>query len=415
MTTPARPLPRAPYRWRGRPASSAVRLAIRAAARSVARVARRAGGTARKAVPDWGLAGAAGALCLAGAVLVWAATAPRLAAEGEDPHTYLRRQLLNAAAGAVVMVAFALADHGTVRSWTPRLYALGCLGLLAVLTPLGRTVNGAQSWLGVGDFQVQPSELVKPALVLTLAMLLGEQPDGERRPGAAQVLLALAVAAVPLGLVMLQPDLGTFTIIAAITLGMLVAAGVRWRWIAALGSAGVAAAALAWLLGLLRPHQVQRLLTFADPLADPRGAGYNAAQALITVGSGGPYGRGLLRGDQTGGGFVPEQHTDFVFTVAGEELGFAGSALVLLLLWAVLARGLRVAARAASPYGTLAAAGIVCWLAVQTFVNVGMVVGLLPIVGVPLPFVSYGGSSVVACLAAVGVLMSIRRQDVRRL
>ncbi|GIH59834.1 rod shape-determining protein RodA [Microbispora siamensis] len=411
MTVPApvrpRPTPPAPYRWPVRPASSAVR----SASRSAARLARRVAG----GVPDWGLAGAAGALCLVGVVLVWASTGPRLAAEGEDPRTYLRRQLLNVAVGAVVMVAFALADHGALRAWTPPLYALGCLGLLAVLTPLGRTVNGAQSWLGAGALQVQPSELVKPALVLILAMLLGEQPDGEHRPRGAQVLLALAVAAVPLGLVMLQPDLGTFTIIAAITFGMLVAAGVRWRWIGLLASAGAAAAVLAWVLGLLRPHQVHRLLTFADPLADPQGAGYNAAQALITVGSGGLSGRGLLRGDQTGGGFVPEQHTDFVFTVAGEELGFAGSALVLLLLWAVLARGLRVAARAASPYGTLAAAGIVCWFGVQTFVNVGMVVGLLPIVGVPLPLVSYGGSSVVACLAAVGVLMSVRGQDVRRL
>ncbi|WP_378786799.1 FtsW/RodA/SpoVE family cell cycle protein [Nonomuraea fastidiosa] len=158
---------------------------------------------------------------------------------------------------------------------------------------------------------------------------------------------------------------------------------------------------------------MQRLLTFADPMADPQGAGYNAAQALVTVGSGGLFGRGLFHGDQTGGRFVPEQHTDFIFTVAGEELGFAGAALLLVLLWLVLHRALAIAAAAATPYGRLAAAGIVCWLAAQTFINVGMVVGLTPIVGVPLPFVSYGGSSIVACLAAVGVLMSVRRQASR--
>ena len=361
------------------------------------------------------LGAAAVLLCLLGAVLVWSATRPRLADTGEDPQTYLKRQLLNIAVGLVVLATLALADPGTLRAWTPVAYLATCLGLVLVLTPLGKTVNGSQSWLGLGGLQVQPAEFAKITLVLGLATLLGDLPEGEHRPRGTQVLLALGVAAVPLGLVLLQPDLGTFMILAATVLGMLVVSGVRWRWIALLGLAGAGAAALAWWLELLRPHQVQRLLTFADPLADPQGAGYNAARALVTVGSGGLFGRGLFHGEQTGGRFVPEQHTDFVFTVAGEELGFAGSVLILVLLWLVLWRGLRVAGEAATPYGTLAAAGIVCWLAVQTFVNIGMVVGLVPVVGIPLPLVSYGGSSVVVCLAAVGVLMSIHRQSRRRL
>ncbi|GAA3138453.1 rod shape-determining protein RodA [Planomonospora alba] len=364
---------------------------------------------------DWALCAAAVALCLLGAVLVWSATRPRLVAAGEDPQAYLKRQIANVVVGLALMTALALSGHGALRAWTAPLYALSCLGLVAVLTPLGMTVNGSQSWLGLGGLRVQPSEFAKLALVLGLAAVLGDPPDGGRRPRGPQVLLALGLAAVPLGLVMLQPDLGTFTILAVTAGCMLVVAGVRWRWIALLALAGAAAAAAAWWLELLRPHQVQRLLTFTDPAADPQGAGYNAAQALVTVGSGGLFGRGLFQGDQTGGRFVPEQHTDFVFTVAGEELGFAGTMLILLLLWIVLRRGLRVAGRAASPYGTLAAAGIVCWLAVQTFVNVGMVVGLAPVVGVPLPFVSYGGSSVAVCLAAVGVLAAIHRQDAHRL
>jgi rod shape determining protein RodA len=363
---------------------------------------------------DWLLGGAAVALCTIGAVLVWASTRPRLLAVGGDPEEFLKRQIASITIGIAAMVAIALADHRTLRAWTPVLYVLSCLGLVLVLTPLGRTVNGSQSWLGIGGLQVQPSEFAKVTLVLGLATLLSDAPDGERRPRTTQVLLALLAAAVPLGLVMLQPDLGTFMILSATVLGMLVLAGLRWRWIGLLVLAGATAGVLAWWLDLLRPHQVQRLLTFTDPLADPLGSGYNAAQALVTVGSGGLFGRGLFQGDQTAGRFVPEQHTDFIFTVAGEELGFAGAVVILLLLWVVLRRALSIAGQADASYGGLIAAGIVCWFAVQTFVNIGMIIGLVPIVGVPLPFVSYGGSSIVACLAAVGVLMSIRGRPTRR-
>lgn len=362
---------------------------------------------------DWVLAGAAVALCAAGVLLVWSATEPRLLDSGGDPHTYLRRQLLNVAAGAVAMVALAAADHRVLRAYTPWAYLACCAGLAAVLTPLGRTVNGAQAWLGLGGFQVQPSELTKLALVLALATVLAEAPDGERRPRLTQVVLALALVAPPAALIMLQPDLGTMLIMIAVVFGALFAAGVALRWLALLVVAGGAVAVAAWWFELLRPHQVSRLIAFAEPSADPLGAGYTAHEALVTVGSGGAFGRGLFQGDQTAGRFVPEQHTDFVFTVAGEELGFAGSALIVLLMGLVLWRGLRIAgsatSRAGSTYGSVVAAAIVCWLGMQTFVNVGMALGLAPVIGVPLPFVSYGGSATVAALAAVGVLQSIHR------
>ncbi|AQZ70229.1 rod shape-determining protein RodA [[Actinomadura] parvosata subsp. kistnae] len=359
---------------------------------------------------DWRVLVPVTALGVLGVLLVWSATRPRMQVAGQDPQTYLKSQVVHVLVGLAVMITLALAGPAALRAWTLPAYAVSLLGLAAVLTPLGRTANGAQSWLSLGGLDLQPSEPAKVALVLMLAVLLGDRADGRRGP---RVLPALVVAALPLGLIMAQPDLGTAMIMVVTAGGMLVVAGVRRRVLLLLAGAGVAAAAAAWFLGLLRPHQVQRLLTFADPMADPQGAGYNAAQALVTVGSGGLFGRGLFQGEQTGGRFVPEQHTDFVFTIAGEELGFAGAALILVLLWAVLRRALRIAGESLTPFGTLAAAGIACWLGAQTFINVGMVLGLAPIVGVPLPFVSYGGSSIVSCMAAAGVLIAVHRRRPR--
>ncbi len=353
---------------------------------------------------DWRICLPAIVLCAAGVVLVWSSTR----AEIHDTGAYLSRQLGYGVAGLALMVALACVSRWQLRAWSVPVFVVACLGLAAVLTPLGVTVNGSRSWLGIAGLQFQPSEPAKLALVLALAALLGSPADTPGRSPAARLPAALAVAAVPIGLVMLQPDLGTALILGTITAGMLVLAGTPWRWIALLAAGALAAAALAWWLELLKPHQVARLLSFADPEADPQGSGYNALQALETVGSGGLTGRGLFRGDQTGGHFVPEQHTDFIFTVAGEELGFLGAALLLVLLWAIMWRGLQIAMRAGTPYERLVAGGIVCWFATQSAINVGMVLGLAPVVGVPLPLLSYGGSSTLTCLAAAGVLMSVR-------
>ena len=221
------------------------------------------------------------------------------------------------------------------------------------------------------------------------------------------MLTVLALAAVPLFLIMLQPDLGTAVVLCAILLGTFAVAGVPTRWIVGLVLAAVCVGTAAVQLGVLDDYQKARLTSFADPTADPRGSGYNTQQARIAIGSGGVTGRGLFQGTQTNGRFIPEQQTDFVFTVAGEELGLVGGGAVIGLLGLVMWRGLRIAQRTEDAFGTIVAAGIVSWFAFQTFVNIGMTLGIMPVTGLPLPFVSYGGSSMFANLMAVGLLQNV--------
>ncbi|GAA5071880.1 rod shape determining protein RodA [Thermocatellispora tengchongensis] len=361
--------------------------------------------------PDWVLYGCAAALTLTGLLLIWSATRPGLIQQGGDPSWFLRRQGIAAGIGVALMVLIARSDLRILRAYVPMLYVVALLGLAVVLSPLGSTVNGSKSWIVLGGgVQFQPSEFAKLALVLGVAVPLGELRDGERRPGVGALLLALVLAALPALLILAEPDLGTALVFVAMTAGMVLVSGVRKVWLGALAAAGVGVAALAWFLGLIRPYQLQRLLVLADPDADPLGAGYNAAQAKIAIGSGGFSGQGLFRGGQTAGEFVPEQHSDFIFTVAGEELGFVGAGAILVVMLALLWRGLRIAARSVTPYGTVIAAGTVCWLAFQTFVNVGMTLGIMPIIGVPLPFLSYGGSATISGLVAVGLLQAVHRQ-----
>ncbi|MEV0160809.1 rod shape-determining protein RodA [Nonomuraea fuscirosea] len=354
--------------------------------------------------PDRVLTLLALALSGTGLLLVWSAT------RMEGDHGLLVRQAVSAGAGLVLMWLVSRVDLRVLRAYVPLAYVLALLSLAGVLSPLGVRVNGAHSWIVLAPgVQFQPSEFAKVALALAFAVPLGELLDGRRRPGFGGVLLALVLAAVPIALIGLQPDLGTMVVFAAMVAGALLVSGAPKRWLLVLALGAVGAAVAAWRFGLVRPYQVQRLLVLADPGADPGGVGYNAAQARIAIGSGGLYGKGLFNGEQTAGHFVPEQHTDFIFTVAGEELGFAGAALIVLAVFALLWRGLSIARRSASPYGTVLAGALVSWLACQTFMNVGMTLGLVPVVGVPLPFVSYGGSATVAGLLAVGLLQAVHR------
>lgn len=357
---------------------------------------------------DWVLALAVVCLIGLGALLVWSATRQRMLDADLDPQTFLKRHLVNAVIGLAIASVAALVDSRVLHSYAPFVYVGSCLGLVAVLSPLGSTINGAHSWIVLGaGFQVQPSEFAKVALVLGLATLLADRRDRERTPRSVDVLLALALAAPPIALIMLQPDLGTVLVLVVLVLGVLVISGAPLRWIAGLLVAGVVVSIGAVQGGVLDDYQVDRFAAFTNPDLDPRGAGYNTAQARIAIGSGGLFGKGLFEGTQTRGRFIPEQQTDFVFTVAGEELGLAGGVTLLTLLGIALWRGLRIASRAADPFGQLVAAGVVSWFAFQSFVNVGMTLGIMPVTGLPLPFVSYGGSAMFANLAAIGLLQNV--------
>lgn len=311
------------------------------------------------------------------------------------------------------MVGTIWLGHRTLRGAVPILYGLSVLLVLAVLTPLGATVNGAHAWIIIGGgFSLQPSEFTKITIILVMAMLLAERVDAgdQLHPDHRTVAKALGLAAVPMAVVMGMPDLGSVMVMVVIVLGVLLASGASNRWIAGLLGAGVAGAIAIWQLGLLDEYQIARFAAFANPALDPAGVGYNTNQARIAIGSGGLLGTGLFHGTQTTGQFVPEQQTDFVFTVAGEELGFLGAGLILVLLGVVLWRACRIARETSELYGTIVAAGIIAWFAFQAFENIGMTLGIMPVAGLPLPFVSYGGSSMFAVWVAVGLLQSIRVQ-----
>ncbi|PZS32124.1 MAG: rod shape-determining protein RodA [Pseudonocardiales bacterium] len=367
--------------------------------------ATRRGSTLRRF--DWVLVAAVLALAGLGALLVWSATRQRMQSAGMDPQSFLKRHLINLAIGLVFGLVTAKFDYRMLRAYAPIVYVASCIGLVAVLV-VGTTINGAHSWIVIGGgVQVQPAEFAKVGLIVSMAMLLGEKRDGERVPRGSDVVLVLALAAVPMGLVMLQPDFGTTMVLAFVILGVLAVSGASGRWIAGLVLAGLLSAVLAVHLGVLQQYQLDRFKAFTNPATDSQGAGYSTRQARIAIGSGGLTGKGLFKGSQTNGHFVPEQQTDFVFTVAGEELGLLGSGTIILLLGVVLWRGLSIAARAPDLFGRLVATGVAAWFAFQSFVNIGMTLGIMPVTGLPLPFVSYGGSAMFANLMAVGLLLNV--------
>ncbi|MGN6245065.1 MAG: rod shape-determining protein RodA [Motilibacteraceae bacterium] len=357
---------------------------------------------------DWVLVGTVLAMCVVGSLLVWSATRGRMIDAGGDPQSFVKKNVLNIVIGLGLGLATTFFDYRMLRAYAPVIYVASILGLLAVLSPLGSTINGAHSWIVLpAGFSVQPAEFAKVALVVGMAVLLSEKRDAEDTPRDVDVMLALAFAAVPLGLIMLQPDLGTSLVICCLLLGVIAVSGAKARWVGGLVLAGVLLGFVAVQAGVIHEYQIKRLTSFVDPNADPSGSGYNVRQAQIAIGSGGVDGQGLFHGYQTQGKFVPEQQTDFVFTVAGEELGLVGAGGIIALLGLLLWRALRIAARAEDLFGRLVAVGIVCWFTFQAFENIGMTLGLMPVTGVPLPFVSYGGSSMFANFMAVGLLENV--------
>ena len=358
---------------------------------------------------DWPLIAVTCGLTVLGTVLVWAATEPSLRQAGLDPHSYLKKAALWAFLGLILMFITASIDYRRIRRWTPALYGVSLLLLLAVLA-VGQSVNGAKAWIALpGGFQVEPSEFAKLGLILSTAWLLSRRNLSAGRPTIKDVLFAALAAAPLIALVEKEPALGVTLVLVFTLAGMIVVSGIRIYWV--LGglvavSGGIYAVAH---LHLLKGYQLTRLTAFLHPAQDLAGAGYNGIQAKIAIGSGGLYGQGLFHGTFTGGNFVPSVQTDFIFTVAGEELGFIGCAVIVALLAFIILRAVRAAQRADDLFGMLVASGVAVWFAFQSFVNIGMTIGIMPITGLPLPFVSYGGSAIFADMIAIGLLQSVRR------
>lgn len=311
------------------------------------------------------------------------------------------RQLGRLALGFGVMVVVAQIPPHHFERWSTKLYGLGVVLLAAVLA-IGDISMGAQRWLDLGIIRFQPSEIMKIAVPMMVAWYLAEK---SLPPSTLRVVIGATIIAVPFLLIAKQPDLGTGVLVGSSGVFVLLLAGMAWRIVAIVAIVGAAAAPLFWYL--LHDYQRQRVLTFLDPEHDPLGAGYHIIQSKIAIGSGGIYGKGWLNGTQSHLEYIPESSTDFIFAVLGEEFGIIGATLLLAIYLFVILRGLYIAAQAQDTYTRLLAGSISLTFFVYVFVNMGMVTGLLPVVGVPLPLVSFGGTSMVTIMAAFGILMSI--------
>lgn len=354
------------------------------------------------------------ALSVMGALSVYAATRNHLIMMGRPSNAYLTRDLLNFAVGAALSVPIFFVDYRQLRLITPLAYVT-MLGLLAlVLTPLGQRINGAHAWFSFGPVQLEPSEFSKLVVIILLAGLLSERQDKETAPHFRVIMLSLALAGVPTLFILAEPALGIAIVLAAISLTLIALSGAQARLVVTMLLAAVFAAILASSLHFIKPYQQERFTAFANPAAAQHSTtGYQIRQSNIAIGSGGLLGQGFLQGSQTDGGFVPEQQTDFVFTVAAEEGGLVGGCTILAALAALLWRGIKIAESAPDLYGRLIAGGVTMWLALQSFVNIGMTLGIMPVTGLPLPFVSYGGSALLADLIGVALLLSVHRQTLR--
>lgn len=357
----------------------------------------------------WGMVGLICAIALIGLAAVYSAT---YTSRGPGPLYY--KQLVWISLGLIVMFLAIIPDYHTVGRYAYVLYALS-LVLLFLVMVMGKTGMGAQRWLAVGPFAFQPSEFAKLALTLALARFFAEDPKQggyELKDLAIPGLMVL----VPLVLVLRQPDLGTAIMLLLTSSLIVMLAGIRFRSVLILLVAGAVVAALVFavspvrekLWGSLKPYQQNRIKAFIDPSSDPLGTGYHANQSKIAVGSGQITGKGFRKGTQSQMAFLPEHHTDFIFSVISEEHGFLGSAFVIILYLVLLLTGVDTARNAKDRMGALMAGGIVSMIALYVFINVGMTVGLVPVVGVPLPLVSYGGTSIITTFLALGILLNIQ-------
>jgi rod shape determining protein RodA len=347
------------------------------------------------------------ALTAVGLALVYSATTIQTTEAGDPNLGYVQRQAVAFGIGLVAMVVMAVLDYRWIRALSPLLWVAAVLLLGAVLHPaIGTSVNGSRRWIDLPGFTIQPSEIAKIAVIVAVAALLHERKG---QPTMRTLVACLALAAVPAGLVFLEPDLGSAIVIVWLLFVMFLVGGLPWKWLAGLAAGGVGVVVYAFSAGHIRGYQLERLTAFLnqDDTSELSDALFQLQQSKIAIGSGQLAGQGFRQGTQNANAFIPENHTDFVFSVLGEEWGFVG-AVVVMGLFALLAwRGLRIAMLSRDLFGTLVAAAVVGLLGLQVFVNVGMTIGIAPITGIPLPFVSYGGTSLIMWYALVGLLLNI--------
>ncbi|MDA8047589.1 MAG: rod shape-determining protein RodA [Actinomycetota bacterium] len=362
------------------------------------------------------LAGAMALIGIFGCVMVYSATRDQLQAAGISPTYYLKRQAVFLVIGLAVMVGVAAVDYRRLRDWALIIYGFTVLMLLAVYA-VGHKSKGSQAWFQVGSYQMEPSEFAKIGLILALAAYCAA---AKGRLSGRALAAVLVLAGIPFLLIYKQPDLGSALVLAAVLVAVLLIAGASGRHLALLGALTVVLAVGVVHFGILKSYQQARLTSFANApsqpnsklLATPAGANeYNVAEAKVADSNGGVFGQGLFKGTQTNLSYVPEQRTDFIFTAVAEQLGLVGSAVLLMLFAVVIWRTWRGAGLARDLFGTLVCVGVLAMIAFQVFENIGMAIGIMPVAGIPLPLMSYGGSSIIATLAGVGLVLSVRMRQ----
>jgi rod shape determining protein RodA len=340
-----------------------------------------------------------------GLLMISSATRESLKAAELDPNRYVKKQIMFMVLGLGVMLAVAASDLRSLLDYSPIFYGVSIVSLIGLYFVAAK--RGSQGWYDIGVFQLQPAEFSKIVVMLVLANYVSEQ---QGLVDLRRLFAVLAITGLPAGMIFLQPDLGSALVYFCVMLAVLWVGGARGSHVAAVIGTGTAAVFIGRRFGFVRDYQWRRLTAFLDGSANTRDDGYNVLQSKIAVGSGGLQGQGLYQGTQTSYGFIPERQTDFIFSVIGEQLGLVGGCVVLVLLMILSLRIWRIAVTARDTAGTLVCVGVLAMFVFQTFQNIGMTIGIMPVTGIPLPFVSYGGSSIITAFAGIGLVLNVARQ-----
>jgi rod shape determining protein RodA len=340
-----------------------------------------------------------------GLLMISSATYKTLDSAGFDPNRYLKKQIMFMVVGLGVMLAVAASDLRSLLDYSPIFYGVSIVSLIGLFFVAAK--RGSRGWYDIGVFQLQPAEFSKIVVMLVLANYVSEQ---QGLVDLRRLFAVLAITGLPAGMIFLQPDLGSALVYFCVMLAILWVGGARGSHVAGVVGTGAAAVFVGRRFGFVRDYQWRRLTAFLDGSANTRDDGYNVLQSKIAVGSGGLQGQGLFKGTQTTYGFIPERQTDFIFSVIGEQLGLVGGCIVLVLLMVLCLRIWRIAVTARDTAGTLVCIGVLAMFVFQTFQNVGMTIGIMPVTGIPLPFVSYGGSSIITAFAGIGLVLNVARQ-----